>query len=489
MKRDDARRRDRRRRALMVAAGALAGSFAAPAIPATAHTGGLQYVGTTHPSARLQELTFSTAALGGQTKVRVLLPSGYDAAPRARYPVLYLLHGAGENQTAWTTSGDVERVTSGHPLIVVMPEGGPDGGYTNWYNWGAGGPPEWETYHIEQLIPWIDAHFRTIASRAGRAIAGVSMGGGGSMHYAADHPDMFVAAAEFSGAVDNTNLFMQPLGDATGVVDGKPPASACGLWQTEEVRCRGINAVDLAENVAGLSLVLDTGDGLPGGPNGNAYDPVENGVYQQNVAFHERLAQLGIAHVWNYYGHGDHSYYYFDRDLTLLLPRLMQVFADPPPPPVPFEYTSIATDYGIYGWRVKVDRPALEFSELRGVGRHGFELHGSGTAVVTTAAYYRPGQALVVGLRNLNGNQVRLVRADRAGRLSLTLTLGPGNPYQEYSLQAKSWLATRDLLSNPGQEQGTDQNWPVYAATVTIRSLAAARRPAAAPRPERARAA
>ena len=470
------------RAAAALAAGALAAALVAPAMPARAAAGGLQYLGTVRLSPRLMELTFSTPALGGQTKARVLLPSGYDPAAPSRYPVLYLLHGAGEDQTAWTTSGDAEQATAGYPLIVVMPDGGPDGGYADWYNWGAGGPPEWETYHIDQLVPWIDAHFRTIASRAGRAVAGVSMGGGGTMHYAGDHPDMFVGAAAFSGAVDNSNLFMQPLDDATGVVDLKPPASACGLWQTEEVRCRGINAVDLAENLKGLFLELDTGDGLPGGPNGNAYDPVENGVYEQSVAFHEKLQQLGIPHIWDYYGHGDHSYYYFDRDLKQVLPRLMQVFADPPPPPVPFDYTSIATDYAVYGWHVRIDRPALEFSELRDAGPHGFELRGSGTGAVTTASYYRPGRRLRVEVRNLNGDAVRWVHADRTGRLSLSLTLGPGNPYQEYSPQAGSWLATRDLLTDPGQEQNSTQDWPIYTASVRVVPTRMAGHPAFAKR-------
>ena len=454
-------------------AGALAASasvailLAAP-VAAGARGAGLRYLGSARLSPRLEELTFTTPALAGQTKVRVLLPDGYGLATTRRYPVLYLLHGAGEDQTAWTTKGDAEQATAGYPLIVVMPDGGLDGGYANWYNGGAGGPPEWETYHVDQLIPWVDAHFRTIASRRGRAVAGVSMGGGGAIHYAADHPDLFVAAASFSGAVDNSNAFMQPLNDATGLVDGKPPGSACGLWQTDEVRCRGINALDLAENLKGMFLQLDTGDGFPGGPNGNSYDPVENGVYQQSVALHEKLQRLGIAHVWDFYGHGDHSYYYFDRDLKQLLPRLAAVFARPPAPPASFDYTSIASAYGAYGWRVAVDRPAIEFSELRGAGPRGFELRGSGTGTVTTAAYYRPHQALTVAVRNLEGQTTRTVRADGGGRLSLALTLGPANPYQEYSPQATAWLATRDHASDPGQEQNSTQAWPVYAAAVTV---------------------
>jgi S-formylglutathione hydrolase FrmB len=453
----------------MAAVVVVLGAFATTAEPARADPGPLVYLGKVRLSPRLEELSFRTPALAGTTKVRVLLPSGYDQSPDRRYPVLYLLHGANEDQTSWTASRRAEQITAPFPLIVVMPDGGVDGGYADWYNGGAGGPPEWETYHVNQLLPWIDAHFRTLGTRAGRAVAGVSMGGGGAMHYAADHPDLFVAAASFSGAVDNSNLFMQPLDDATGLADAKPPGSACGLWQTEEVRCRGINAADLAESLGGLFVQLDTGNGLPGGPDGNLYDPVENGVYQQNVALHEKLDSLGIPHIWDDYGAGGHDNYYFDRDLTQLMPRLMNVFAAPPAPPVPFDYTSIASDYAAYGWHITVTRPATEFSELRHAGPNGFELRGSGGARVTTAPYYRPGQTVTVAIQDLHGARSEQARADPAGRLTLSLMIGPPNPYQEYSPQARAWLATRDLTSDPGQELASNQNWPVYTVAVTVR--------------------
>jgi S-formylglutathione hydrolase FrmB len=457
--------------ALLCALAAIA-TPAAISAPAPAGSPGLQYLGTQHLSPRLEELTFSTPALAAPTKVRVLLPSGYDPSGRTRYPMMLLLHGANESYTAWTTAGHAEQITAGYPLIVVMPDGGVDGGYQDWYNGGAGGPPAWETYHIGQLLPWIDGHFPTVGTRAGRAVAGVSMGGGGSMHYAAAHPDLFAAAASFSGAVDNGNFYMQQLDEATGVPDAKPPGSACGLWQTDEVRCRGVNALDLAENLKGLFLQVDTGDGYPGGPDGNGPDLIESGVYQQSVSFHEKLQQLGIAHVWDYYGPGGHEYYYFDRDLAHLLPRLMQVFAHPRAAPLPFDYTSVAADYSAYGWHLTIARPALEFSELRFASPSGFELHGSGTAHVTTAGYYRAGQALAVGVRNLDGQTTQLLHADGNGRLSLPLILGPGNPYQEYSPEAKAWLATRHLTDVSGQEQNSLQSWPVYTAAVSIKPLA-----------------
>lgn len=457
-----------RARGALIAACALLAVQAGGASAAQASAGELQLLESTTLTPRLVELTLATPALEAPTRVRVLLPSGYDPSGRTRYPVLLLLHGANESYAAWTEKGNAEQITAGYPVIVVMPDGGIDGGYSDWYNGGAFGAPAWETYHIRQLLPWIDAHYRTIGNRGGRAVAGVSMGGGGAMHYAAAHPELFAAAASFSGAVDNSNFYMQQLDDATGLVDGKPPGSACGLWQTNEVRCRGVNATDLAENLTGLSLFAYTGNGQPGGPNNNPPDLVESNVHEQSVTFHDRLDLLGIPHLWDDYGPGGHEYFYFSRDLAELLPALMQVFAHPPAPPVHFNFTSIATSYHPYGWTVGVTRPALEFSELHGAGRSGFELRGSGSAQVTTARYYRPGQVLKVQVRNLEGESTRLLSADASGRLSLALTLGPGNPYQEYSPEATAWLATRNATEVSGQELTAPAGWPVYVATVTI---------------------
>src|SRR5213079_1878335 len=138
---------------------------------APAHASGLRLVSSKRVDRRLVELTFQTPALNGSTGVRVLLPAGYDPKAKRRYPVLYLLHGSVDDYRSWTDKGDAERLTAALPLIVVMPNAGNGGFYSDWYNNGAGGPPRWETYHLRQLIPWIDRRYRTVASRRGRATA------------------------------------------------------------------------------------------------------------------------------------------------------------------------------------------------------------------------------------------------------------------------------------------------------------------------------
>jgi S-formylglutathione hydrolase FrmB len=263
---------------------------------------------------RLEEWTLRTAALAGPTRVRVLLPPGYGDDPARRYPVLYLLHGANSDDTSWTRDGDAERITARAPLIVVMPDGGADGWYTDWYAGDRTVQPRWETYHVGELVPWIDATYRTVAAGRGRAIAGLSMGGYGALSYAARHPGTFAAAASFSGALEIGSE------EALG-----PRAENAARWRTHL-------PTPLASRLKSLSLVeLRTGDGRPGPldrpgtPRDCGACDLERFLYPANVRMHERLARLGIRHVWDDYGPGTHDWPYWRRDLRRTLPGLMRV--------------------------------------------------------------------------------------------------------------------------------------------------------------------
>jgi diacylglycerol O-acyltransferase / trehalose O-mycolyltransferase len=264
--------------------------------------------------ARLEEWTLRTPALTGPTRVRVLLPAGYARDPGRRYPVLYLLHGADSDATSWTRFGEAEAITARAPLIVVMPDGGRQGWYTDWYRGSRPVPPRWETYHVGELVPWIDAHFRTVASRRGRAIAGLSMGGYGALTYAARHPDVYAAAASFSGALE--------IGSEAAL---GPRAENAARW-------RAHLPISLASRLKALALVeLRTGNGRPGPldrpgtPRDCGACDLERFLLPGNVRMHERLARLGVRHVWDDYGPGTHDWPYWRRDLRRTLPGLMRV--------------------------------------------------------------------------------------------------------------------------------------------------------------------
>jgi S-formylglutathione hydrolase FrmB len=410
---------------------ALIAAVAVLAVPAPAAAGPITVTREKRIDSRLVEYGLRTPALPKETNLRVLLPDSYAKHPRKRYPVLYLLHGCCDydvdGSQAWTTHGEVEKATAHRDLIVVMPAGGRGGWYTDWYNGGAGGPPEYETYHVRQLIPWVDAHLRTRAKRGGRAIAGLSMGGFGAMSYAARHPDLFVAAAAFSGAVHINDPIYNGEVDGLGNQDGAAPGTIFGPRETETVRWRAHNPVDLAGNLRGLRLALRTGNGQPGGTYGGGPDVLEMGVHAQMTTLHETLAMLHFPHVWDDYGPGAHTWPYWARDLRHTLPQIMRAFAKPPAAPARVRFSAVEPSYGVYGWRVRVERPVLEFSRLANAGMRGFTLTGSGTAVVRTPVFYRPWQRIQVRRR---GRATR-ARAGKGGRLLLRFRLGPPNDAQQ----------------------------------------------------------
>jgi len=147
--------------------------------------------------------------LGGMTVgFNIILPRDY-ATSTQRYPVLYLLHGYTDHYPAWVTYSRITDCARGYDEIVVMPEGD-NGFYTNSY---ADKNLAWEDFILLDLIPYVDGHYRTVTSRQGRAIAGLSMGGYGAMKIGLKHPEMFAAAASLSGAMGAARSSHRPIDD------------------------------------------------------------------------------------------------------------------------------------------------------------------------------------------------------------------------------------------------------------------------------------
>lgn len=147
---------------------------------------------------RLHYYRFATAQIGWQPAVNVLLPEDYFSTTWRRYPVMYLLHGGLQDFRKFHMEDDIIGLTRGRRLIVVMPDGGAAGWYSNPVS-SLVGPRNWESFHLNQLVPWIDANFRTYAEYNGRAVSGFSMGGFGALKYAAKYYGHFASVSSHSG--------------------------------------------------------------------------------------------------------------------------------------------------------------------------------------------------------------------------------------------------------------------------------------------------
>ena len=138
---------------------------------------------------------FKSDAMNAKAPFNVILPVGYDQSVR-RYPVLLLLHGLNGHYSDWVTNTNLVFYSRKYPLIIVMPEGG-----NGWYTNGVATNDKWEDYILKEVIPYVDAHYRTLPETRSWTVAGLSMGGYGAMKFALKYPGKFAVAASMSGAL------------------------------------------------------------------------------------------------------------------------------------------------------------------------------------------------------------------------------------------------------------------------------------------------
>jgi S-formylglutathione hydrolase FrmB len=228
----------------------------------------------------------------------VMLPDGYDRHNRRGYPVLYLLHGADGYYRTWDEQVQALDVMQGFPGIIVMPDGGAFGMYTDWYNRGAFGRPGWMSYHLIDLRRAIQRRFRIRSGRRWHAIAGVSMGGMGAIRYAAAAPSYFGSAAAFSGAsldiqADETVAVFP----ATGVAIGEG-ATYDDVWGPPDgYYATANNPQQLIPNLQGTRVYITSGDGTPcpEDPPPSAQDAVlEMGLRRQADAYVAAARAAGV---------------------------------------------------------------------------------------------------------------------------------------------------------------------------------------------------
>jgi enterochelin esterase-like enzyme len=154
-------------------------------------------------------LSLPSKILKGDRKYAIYLPPDYETSQRS-YPVLYLLHGGGDDQTGWVQFGEVQHITDkaladglSTPMIIVMPDAntGQRGYFNDLKN-------EWryEDFFFEEFMPFVEKTYRIKKEKRYRAVAGLSMGGGGSFMYALHHPELFSSACPLSASTGPITL-------------------------------------------------------------------------------------------------------------------------------------------------------------------------------------------------------------------------------------------------------------------------------------------
>ena len=149
-------------------------------------------------------LSLPSKILKMDRKYAIYLPPDYETSQRS-YPVMYLLHGSGDDQSGWIQFGEVKNITDKAiqegkctAMIIVMPDG--NTGQKGYFN-SPGGDWNYEDFFFKELIPYIEKTYRARTVKKYRAIAGLSMGGGGSFMYALHHPELFSSACPLSASV------------------------------------------------------------------------------------------------------------------------------------------------------------------------------------------------------------------------------------------------------------------------------------------------
>ncbi len=322
-------------------------------VPPPMHDGfGLTRTGPVTGTATNFVVTVTTPQVAGEHRIRILLPRDYTAETTRRYPVLYFLHGASDDPGNPNLA--YPALTAAQSMITVIPDGGRRGWYTDWRDQDtAAGAQNWETFHISQVIPYIDANLRTLTGKQNRAVAGLSMGGFGALHYAQRHPGLFGQVASLSGATDLSANHLVMRGAVVATLTNAGAAlcgssgPTCSLDFGPTVSSDAIfgspypilnadrlwNEADPSshmDRLEGMGVALYTGDG-----NGN---PAEPEFWVRSAAQHAKDGLDRLGHPYHYvdYGNGSgwggacdggHNYGCWAQDLVDYVPRLEAAFA------------------------------------------------------------------------------------------------------------------------------------------------------------------
>lgn len=259
------------------------------------------------------DLSMNSEILGGARKYAVYLPPDYDHSQRS-YPVLYLLHGAGDDQTGWIQFGEVMHIADkainegkATPMIIIMPDA--NTGIRGYFNTPDG---EWryEDFFFEEFMPYVERKYRIKGEKRYRAVAGLSMGGGGSFVYALHRPALFSSACPLSAStgpltLEDTQRRLQRISRTSGYTDE----------QVEEYY-QQYSVLELIENWPeenknAVRWYIDCGD--------------DDFLYEGNSLAHIAMRKKEIPHEYRV-RQGGHTWTYWRESLPVVLSFVSDAF-------------------------------------------------------------------------------------------------------------------------------------------------------------------
>ena len=264
----------------------------------------------------IDELVLNSKILKGDRKFAIYLPPDYESSTRS-YPVLYLLHGLGDNQSAWIQFGEVlhtadKAINSGiaTSMIIIMPDAGTGQfGYTN----AMSGKWNYEDFFFEEFIPFVENQYRIRKDKRYRAICGLSMGGGGSFLYALRRPDLFSSAAPLSASLGPQSV--EQMDDHSYQIYWGYSKSNFNKSDFETFKKKN-NPLYLIDQIDQKTLnsvrwYIDCGD--------------DDYLYKNNVLMHIKMREKGVHHEFRIRD-GDHNWDYWRSALPSVLEFVSQRF-------------------------------------------------------------------------------------------------------------------------------------------------------------------
>ena len=243
-------------------------------------------------AAQVDTIQVFSASMNKNIKTCVIVPDNYKKSKK-KFPVVYLLHGYSGNYGTWVKSfKEVSQQVDRYGFIAI----GVDGNYSSRYFDSPIDPTfKYETYIIDELVPFIDKKYKTIASREGRAISGLSMGGHGSLYLSLKHQDVFGAAGSMSGGVDIRPFSEKwDIKNRLGAITDFPEN-----WEKNTV----VNLIELNQN-NNLKLIIDCG--------------VDDFFIDVNRELHQKILALKIDHDY-IERPGKHNIDYWENSLKFQL--------------------------------------------------------------------------------------------------------------------------------------------------------------------------